>query len=104
MVAEKTASTDVLMGETQRLHLQSMAELVELAGHFRSDIVLDSGSGVEADAKSLMQVFLFLQRYGNAATVRARGADAAEAVEAIRLRLTGPQPRVPAQGKTGAGG
>jgi phosphocarrier protein len=64
------------------LHLRAANKLVRVASRFRSDIWL-SKDGLDVDAKSIMGITLLGAAFGSRVTVKARGDDAAEAVEAI---------------------
>lgn len=64
------------------LHARAAAKLVQLAGRFLSTIELEK-DGQTADAKSIMGVLLLCGQKGSEIEVRARGVDAATAVEAI---------------------
>lgn len=82
-----THQTQIRLGEGEIPHMGPISVLVQLANGFESDITLETRSGGEADAKSVMQVYLFCQRYGNEATLRAQGPDATRAMEAIRRNV-----------------
>lgn len=84
MTTEHTEQTRIRLGEGEHPQVGPISVLVQLAGQFQADIRLETRWGGFADAKSVMQVYLFCQNYGNEATVRAQGPDAARAMEAIR--------------------
>jgi phosphocarrier protein HPr len=64
------------------LHARAATKLVQLAGRFRSEIEVRNGAQA-ANAKSVMGVLLLCGAKGTTLDVRASGADAAEAVQAI---------------------
>ena len=69
------------------LHARAAAKLIDLASGFESRIRIYRGER-EADAKSIMKVMMLAASKGTTIEVRAQGADAVEAVEAIE-RLVG---------------
>lgn len=64
------------------LHLRAANKVVRLASRFSSDIWLARGD-LEVDAKSIMGLTLLAAACGTRLTVKARGVDAKEAVEAL---------------------
>jgi phosphocarrier protein HPr len=64
------------------LHARAAAKLVRLAEGFTSTIEV-AKEGQRADAKSIMGLLLLCGIRGSKLTVRASGADAAEAIQAI---------------------
>ena len=64
------------------MHARPAAELVKLAGTFAADIRLEK-DGMEVNGKSIMGVLMLAAEQGSALTIRARGDDAEEAVEAL---------------------
>jgi phosphocarrier protein HPr len=64
------------------LHARAAAKLVRLAEGFASTIEV-AKEGQRADAKSIMGLLLLCGIRGSKLTVRASGADAAEAIQAI---------------------
>lgn len=64
------------------LHLRAANKVVRVASRFQSDIWLVK-DGLEVDAKSIMGIALLAAACGSEVTVRARGADSKEAVEAL---------------------
>lgn len=71
------------------LHLRPAAELVKLAGRFRSEISLGK-DGQWVNGKSIMGVVTLAAEHGSTLTVRAEGDDAAEAVGALVACLARP--------------
>jgi phosphocarrier protein len=64
------------------LHARAATKLVQLAARHRCEVELEK-DGQRANAKSIMGVLLLCGGMGTRLTVRARGPDAREAVEAI---------------------
>ena len=78
------------------LHARAAAKLVQLTRRYKSEIVLfrtDASSGGgnirEADARSILAILLLAAGHGSTVSVRASGADEAEAVECICEYLKG---------------
>lgn len=68
------------------LHARAAAKLVRVAGRFQARVELEK-DGQRADAKSIMGVLLLCGETGAWLTVRAFGADAQDAVDAIGALL-----------------
>jgi phosphocarrier protein HPr len=64
------------------LHARAATKLVQIASRYGCEVEL-SKDGQSANAKSIMGVLLLCGTIGTQVTVRARGADAGAAVEAI---------------------
>ena len=65
------------------LHARAATKLVQLAGRFPCEIVLAGPDGQEANAKSVMGVLLLCGSVGTIIEVRAKGAEAQAAIDAI---------------------
>ncbi|MFW5876334.1 MAG: HPr family phosphocarrier protein [Myxococcota bacterium] len=70
------------------LHARAAAKLVQTAERFRSHITI-SKDAQQVDAKSVMGLLLLCGTRGTTLTVKARGPDAAEAVDAIGKLIAG---------------
>ena len=70
------------------LHARAAAKLIDLASGFESRIRIFRDER-EADAKSIMKVMMLAASKGKSIEVVARGADAAEAVDAIERLVAG---------------
>ena len=70
------------------LHARAAAKLIDLASGFESRIRIVRDDR-EADAKSIMRVMMLAASKGTSIEVVARGADAAEAVDAIERLVAG---------------
>jgi phosphocarrier protein len=64
------------------LHARAAAQLVRIANRFASEIHI-ARDEVEVNAKSIMGVLMLAAPKDTTVTIRAEGADAAEAIEAI---------------------
>jgi phosphocarrier protein HPr len=66
----------------QGLHARPAAEIVKVSAKFQSEITLVK-DGMEVNAKSIMGVMMLAAECGSSLTLRADGADAEGAVEAL---------------------
>ncbi len=64
------------------LHARASARLASEAGHFGADITLSKGD-VEVNAKSIMGIMMLAAAKGSELCIRAEGADAGAALDAI---------------------
>ena len=64
------------------LHARAATKLVQLASRFQSEVDVEK-DGHSANAKSVMGVLLLCGQRGSRVTVRARGPDAKQAVDAL---------------------
>jgi phosphocarrier protein HPr len=81
-VDEQEHVRDVTVANVYGLHARPAAEFVKLAGKFESEILV-SKDGLEVNGKSIMGVMMLAAEKGSTIQIRARGADAREAVEAL---------------------
>jgi phosphocarrier protein HPr len=65
------------------LHARAATKLVQIAGRYDCEIFLAGPDGQTANAKSVMGVLLLCGSMGTVVEVRATGAQAAQAVDAI---------------------
>lgn len=68
----------VVLADPEGLHARPAAELVKLAGRFRSSVRVNG-----TDARSLLGILALGLRTGDSARIEAAGPDAREAVEAV---------------------
>lgn len=73
--------TVVLAGK-HGLHARPAADLVRIAGRFRSDIKLTKDD-ITVDAKSIMGVLMLAAECGSELTVTVEGEDEVEAMEVV---------------------
>jgi phosphocarrier protein len=64
------------------IHARPAALFVKLAGKFKSDISVVK-NGQEVNGKSIMGVMMLAVECGSKITIKARGADSEQAVEAL---------------------
>jgi phosphocarrier protein len=65
------------------LHARAAMKLVQLASRFPCEVIVSGPDGQAANAKSVMGVLLLCGSQGTTIEVKARGADARPAVDAI---------------------
>lgn len=64
------------------LHARPAAEMVKAASRFKCDITI-SRDDLEVNGKSIMGVMMLAAEYGASITLKANGADADEALDAL---------------------
>ena len=70
------------------LHARPAAEIVKLAAKYKSEITI-SRDGTEVNGKSIMGVMMLAAEQGATLTLRARGPDENEAVDALVQLIDG---------------
>lgn len=70
------------------LHARPAAEFVKLSSRFAASITLVK-DGLEVNGKSIMGVMMLAAEFGTDLTIRAVGADAGEALEALAALVQG---------------
>jgi phosphocarrier protein len=78
MIEERRVRVPNRMG----LHARPAAEFVKLAAKFRSEIQL-AKDGLSVNGKSIMGVMMLAAEQGSELLIRAEGADAADAADAL---------------------
>ena len=68
------------------IHARPAAEIVKTAGRFKADITIASDD-LEVNAKSIMGVMMLAAECGSSVRLRAEGADAEWALEALALLI-----------------
>jgi phosphocarrier protein len=81
-VESKEYAKTVTVANVYGLHARPAAEFVKLASKFESEILVDK-DGLEVNGKSIMGVMMLAAERGSVIEIRARGADAKEAVDAL---------------------
>ena len=76
------AEREATVGPHEGLHARPAAEFVKTAKRFSSEIVVVKG-GRQANAKSSLKLMTLGARKGDTLTIRAKGDDAQEAVDAL---------------------
>ncbi len=69
------------------LHARPAAEFVKLANKYEAEILV-SKDGLEVNGKSIMGVMMLAAERGSKIEIRARGADAEQAVDALVALVT----------------
>jgi phosphocarrier protein HPr len=82
------STTDVSIPNKYGLHARPAAEFVKLANRFGSEIWVRK-EDIEVSGKSIMGVMMLAAEFGSIITIRARGEDSGEAVEALRDLVEG---------------
>lgn len=77
-----TAERTVTIMNRNGLHARPAAEIVKTAARFKCDIVLVRDD-LEVNGKSIMGVMMLAAEFGSSLILRATGADAEQAIEAI---------------------
>lgn len=75
-------ATEVEILNRLGLHARPAAQFVRTSNRFRADVFV-AKDGVEVNGKSIMGVMMLAAEYGARIEIRAAGADAREAVEAL---------------------
>ncbi len=75
--------TDVEIKNTDGLHMRPAMKFVDVASQFECDITVSNGQ-TEVDGKSIMQMSMLAATCGTKLQIRAEGADAQQAVNALR--------------------
>jgi len=73
------ATATVVLADPEGLHARPAAELVKLAGRFRSTVRVN-----DTDARSLLRILALGLRTGDPVRIEAVGPDAGKAVDAVR--------------------
>lgn len=77
------AEAEVEIRNPEGLHMRPAMQFVDLANAFSSDISV-SNQDTRVDAKSIMQMTMLAATCGTKLKIRASGADAQKAVEALQ--------------------
>jgi len=70
------------------IHARPAAEIVKMAARFTSNIMLEK-DGLEVNGKSIMGVMMLAAECGSEVIIRADGADADAALDAIAALIAG---------------
>jgi phosphocarrier protein len=88
MTAPATVERQATIVNPLGLHARPAAQLVRLASTFASDIAVLK-DGMEVNGKSIMGVMMLAAECGSSITIRASGADAEQAVQALSDLVAG---------------
>lgn len=85
MAVGATASRKLKVGNSMGLHARPAAQIVYIAGKFKSDLKLRraDGKGSEADCRSVLAMLMLAAAKDTELELRACGEDAGEALEAL---------------------
>lgn len=75
--------TEVKIKNADGLHMRPAMQFVDVASQFNCDITV-SNSETSVDGKSIMQMSMLAATYGTKLKIKAEGADAQEALTALR--------------------
>lgn len=78
----KTHEATVQILNELGMHARAATKFVKLASRFPCDVTLEK-DGKQANGKSIMSVLMLVASKGTSVTIRATGAQAQEAVEAL---------------------
>jgi phosphotransferase system HPr (HPr) family protein len=84
----ETVEADVALPDDVDLHARPAADFVRASMRFTAAVTV-AANDREADAKSLLSVLTLGARRGTTLRLRATGADAAEAIDALTTTVTG---------------
>jgi phosphocarrier protein len=70
------------------IHARPAAEIVKLAGRYRSEITIGR-EDLEVNGKSIMGVMMLAAEFGSTVVLKADGPDAEDAVSALATLITG---------------
>lgn len=78
---------DVAIVNPMGLHARPAAQLVKLASGFAADLEIEK-DGMSINAKSIMGVMMLAAEQGSSVTLKADGADADAALDALAALIT----------------
>jgi phosphocarrier protein len=75
--------TSLEIKNTDGLHMRPAMQFVDLASQYKCSVQVSNGE-MEVDGKSIMQMSMLAATCGTRLKIRAEGADADKAIEALR--------------------
>lgn len=87
-MGESAVTRDVVIQNRLGLHARAAAQFVKTAGRFRAEITVDTGAHT-VNGKSIMGLLLLAAAQGTTLRLRAVGADAAAALNALGALIDG---------------
>jgi phosphocarrier protein HPr len=84
----KTITKKVVIKNKMGLHARPASKFVQIALQYESEVTVTK-DGLEVNGKSIMGVLMLAAEMGSEVTVRAKGKDAKEVVDALALLLEG---------------
>jgi phosphocarrier protein HPr len=82
-LADLVCEISIRIKNPEGLHMRPAMQFVDVASRFDCDITVSNGQD-NVDGKSIMQISMLAATCGTALQVKAEGADASQAVEALR--------------------
>ncbi|MFH1614762.1 MAG: HPr family phosphocarrier protein [Planctomycetota bacterium] len=101
-MSELMVEKEVEIRNADGLHMRPAMQFVDMASQFESDIFVSHGE-TRVDGKSIMQMTMLAATAGTRLKIEARGVDAQEAVEALRMLVEEHKFGEPAVGNTRQG-
>lgn len=74
---------DIEIGNAAGLHMRPAMQFVDVASQFECEVTVSNGK-TSVDGKSIMQMSMLAATCGTKLAIRAEGADAKEAIDALR--------------------
>ena len=87
-MSEPAITRDVVIRNRLGLHARASAQFVKTAGKFRAEITVEAGAH-EVNGKSIMGLLLLAAAQGTTLKLRAVGADASAALDALTVLIEG---------------
>jgi len=82
-LAKKVHETSVQIKNPQGLHMRPAMQFVDLANRFAAEVRVSNGQ-TTVDGKSIMQMSMLAATCGTRLSIQTAGADAEQAIEALR--------------------
>ena len=82
-MAKKVHETSVQIKNPQGLHMRPAMQFVDLANRFAAEVRVSNGQ-TTVDGKSIMQMSMLAATCGTRLSIQTAGADAEQAIEALR--------------------
>ena len=82
MNSNPTCTLEVIVKHENGLHLRPLSQIVQLANKFNSELLIRKGDRT-VDGKVMLDLLTLAAEQGSVLVLDARGADAAEALQAI---------------------
>jgi len=82
-LAKKVHETSVQIKNPQGLHMRPAMQFVDLANRFAAEVRVSNGQ-TTVDGKSIMQMSMLAATCGTRLSIQTTGADAEQAIEALR--------------------
>jgi phosphocarrier protein len=87
-MSDAPLTRDVVIQNRLGLHARASAQFVKTAGRFRAEITVEAGAQ-HVNGKSIMGLLLLAAAQGTTLRLRAAGADASEALDALAALIEG---------------